>query len=120
MNLQPVYTDKHGVLRFKDNAIVRYLLDNGGIDMNDLALVQFTQSDREQFASLIGYSLSGFSELSYVSNEVYETAEKMAEEGTTEIEARNVVLREQLDGVRKGLKEIVPHVFRIHPDDLEE
>lgn len=28
--IQPLYTDEHGTLRFKSNAIVRYLLDNGG------------------------------------------------------------------------------------------
>lgn len=118
MPLQPIYKDEHGTLRFKENAIVSYLLNNGGIDMNKLAMLHFNQADREQFAALIGYSLSGFSELSYVSDEAYATAEKMAE-GETECEARNAALREQLEGIRKGLKETVPHAFRIHPDDLE-
>ncbi|MCB0247953.1 MAG: hypothetical protein KDI07_05195 [Anaerolineae bacterium] len=118
MPLQPVYKDEHGTLRFKENAIVRYLLDNGGIDMNRLAVLNFNQADREQFASLIGYSLGGFDELSYVSDEASMTAKGMAN-GETECEARNAALREQLEGIRKGLKEAVPHAFRIHPDDLE-
>lgn len=117
--LQPLYTDEHGTLRFKENAIVRYLLDNGGIDMNDLAMLPFDNEEREQFATLIGYSLGGFAELSYVSDEAYATAEKMSE-GINEIEARNMALREQIEGVREGLKQAIPHVFKIHPDDLEE
>lgn len=119
MPLQPVYRDEHGTLRFKENAIVRYLLDNGGIDLNKLAMLHFNQADREQFASLIGYSLGGFDELSYVGDEASMAAERMAN-GETECEARNAALREQLEGIRKGLKEAVPHAFRIHPDDLEE
>ena len=78
MPLQPIYKDEHGTVRFRGNAIVRYLLDNGDVDLNDLAMIDFPQADREQFASLIGYSLSGFSELDYVSDETYEVAERMA------------------------------------------
>ena len=68
--IQPLVTDKHGVIRFKENAIVTYLLDNGGINMNDLAMKDFTQEDREQFAQLIGYSVCGFCGLSYASDEI--------------------------------------------------
>lgn len=71
--LQPL-VNKSGVIRFKTNYIVRYLLDAGPFDMNKLALLPFSDEDREQFAQLIGYSLSGFSELSYVSDETYERA----------------------------------------------
>jgi hypothetical protein len=35
--------------------------------MNDLALMPFSNEDREQFAQLIGYSVSGFGELPYAS-----------------------------------------------------
>ncbi len=118
MPLQPLSHDEHGVLRFKANKIVEYLLDNGGIDMNQLALQGFDDSDSEQFAQLIGYSLSGFGSLSYVSEEASIAAEKMAS-GKTELEARNEHLRDTLDSVRKGVKAIAPYLFKIHPDDLE-
>lgn len=72
--IQPLETDGDGVLRFKPNKIVRFLLDAGMYDLNKLAIMEFSQNDREQFAQLIGYSLSGFSELSYVSDETYELA----------------------------------------------
>ena len=118
MPLQPVYRDEHGILRFKENAIVRYLLDNGGIDMNKLAMLHFSHADREQFASLIGYSLSGFSELHYVSDEAFGAAERMAG-GEQELQARNDELREQLEQIRKGLRAASTAAFRIHPDDLQ-
>ena len=66
----------NNVIRFKRNEIVRYLLDSGGIDMNQLAMLNFSDEDRVQFAQLIGYSLAGFGELSYVSDKDYKKAEK--------------------------------------------
>lgn len=76
--LQPLILNEHGTVRFKANEIVRYLLDHGGLDMNKLAILPFKAEDREQFAQLIGYSLSGFSELSYVSDSAYERAYRNA------------------------------------------
>jgi len=72
---QPVVV-VNGVKRFKENAIVRFLLNNGGYDMNKLAMLQFSDEDREQFAQLIGYSLGGFSELSYVSDKTIKRVQK--------------------------------------------
>jgi len=65
-----------GVLRFRENKIVRFLLDAGPFDMNQLRMMPFSDEDREQFAQLIGYSLYGFQELDYVSDETFERAEK--------------------------------------------
>lgn len=72
---QPLINVK-GAVHFKKNPIVIYLLDNGGVgvDMNHLARLEFSDEDRQQFAQLIGYSLSGYGELSYVSDEAYERA----------------------------------------------
>lgn len=67
--MQPIVVDDDGVARFKANAIVCFLLDQGGFDMNDLARRFFSDEDREQFAQLIGYSVSGFGDLSYASRE---------------------------------------------------
>jgi hypothetical protein len=76
--MQPVVLDERGTPRFKENAIVRYLIDlcrdRGIADMNTLAIIPFSREDREQFAQLIGYSVSGAGDLSYVSDEVYEAA----------------------------------------------
>lgn len=73
--MQLLYKDDNGTLRFKKNAIVRFLLDNGPHNLSTLATEKFSQEDREQFAQLIGYSLTGFGELSYVSDEIYAKAE---------------------------------------------
>jgi hypothetical protein len=74
--VQPLYKDGEGTTRFKKNEIVRFLLDAGPFDINQLALMKFSDEDREQFAQLIGYSLGGFGELSYVSNKTYDAAVK--------------------------------------------
>jgi hypothetical protein len=116
--IQPLYTDEHGTLRFRSNAIVRYLLDHGGIDMNRLATLPFDDEDRMQFAQLIGYSLAGFGELNYTTNAVYDAAERMAREGITEDEARIVVLTEHLEALRDDLREPMARLFGVHPDDL--
>lgn len=72
--LQPLVTDDEGTVRFKQNAIVRFLLDNAKYDLNVLSTMPFSQEDWIQFAQLIGYSLCGFSELSYVTDEAYDAA----------------------------------------------
>lgn len=68
--LQPIIDS-----RFRANSVVQFLLDNGPHDMNTLACEEFDDADREQFAQLIGYSVGGFSELSYVSDETYARAD---------------------------------------------
>ena len=77
--MQPMIND-NDVVRFKANAIVCYLLDKGGIDINHLAstLDKFSQDDWEQFFQLIGYSLCGFHELSRVSDQTCFEASKAA------------------------------------------
>lgn len=74
--MQPVYIDEDGIARFKQNKIVRWLLDAGPFDLNMIAVTPFEQEDREQFAQLIGYSVSGFGELPYVSSDVYAEADR--------------------------------------------
>lgn len=74
--LQPIYRDENGIHRFRENAIVRFLLDGGSYDMGKLGAMTFSDEDREQFAMLIGYSISGLSELSYVSDRTLKRVEK--------------------------------------------
>lgn len=63
--MQKIHIDDHGVARFRANRIVRHLLDAGPFDMNDLAMMPFDDEDWRQFAQLIGYSVSGYGDLSY-------------------------------------------------------
>lgn len=81
--VQPLGEDGTGTIRFKENPIVTYLLQSGDTDMNKLALMPFSNEDRQQFAQLIGYSLGGYRELSYVTDAAYETAARQIIETTT-------------------------------------
>lgn len=75
--IQAIFNDA-GVIRFRRNAIVRYLLDFGPFDMNHLMDLPFDQYDREQFAQLLGYSVSGFGDLPYASSDVVAKANGIA------------------------------------------
>jgi hypothetical protein len=75
--MQPLVIDVHGTLRFKENSIVRKLLDYSterGYGLNEMALERFDAEDHMQLAQLIGYSLAGYGELSYVTDESYSRA----------------------------------------------
>ena len=72
--LQPLYFDEHKVARFRENRIVRFLLDAGPFDLNDIAVMEFGQEDRQQFYQLIGYSVGGYADLGEVSDESYAQA----------------------------------------------
>ncbi|CAN7373954.1 hypothetical protein LJR231_002240 [Phyllobacterium sp. LjRoot231] len=68
------------VIRFKENKIVRHLVDNGSIDLNAIAVMDFPREDHEQLAQLIGYSVSGFGDLSYASRKAVKEADTIAAE----------------------------------------
>ena len=71
--IQPVI-NVSGVHRFKSNAIVKFLLEHGLYDLNALSFRGFPQADWEQFAQLIGYSVSGALDLDYMSDRVMHVA----------------------------------------------
>lgn len=74
--VQPAGKDADGTVRFKENTIVRYILDLGrsrGIfDLNTLQLIPFPDEDWLQFWQLLGYSLCGFKELLQDKDETYD------------------------------------------------
>lgn len=88
--VQPLGEDEAGTLMFKENAIVTYLLKTGGTDMNKLAMMPFSDEDRQQFAQLIGYSLSGYGELSYVTDAAYVRAEAQIKRQKARMRAVNM------------------------------
>ena len=99
--MQPIVKDSHGDLRFRENAIIRHIVDHAGdvvhpgapaidpatgkpyhqgkLDLSKLMTMDFPQEDREQFAQLMGYSIAGYHELSYVSDESCSQASAIAE-----------------------------------------
>lgn len=68
--MQPVYLDEHGTARFRKNPIVDALVDVGPLDLNKIALEchvgtkGWSLEDYTQLMQLIGYSVSGYGDLS--------------------------------------------------------
>jgi len=122
--IQPLAKDVHGTLRFKANVLVNALLEHGqstGLGLNELARKFDTQEhsdDWQQLAQLIGYSLSGFGELSYVSDDAYGAASTMADEGLSEKDARIAHLEHELFMLRSTLRDPIARLYGLHPDDL--
>ena len=74
--MQPLVVDEKGVVRFRENKIVDWLFHTGKLDLNELAMMQenFDAADHMQIAQLLGYSVSGYGDLSYVTDESYTAA----------------------------------------------
>lgn len=73
---------KNGAVCFKENSMVRFLLDwasSRGMSLNELAVVPICREDRQHFAQLIGYSVDGYNELSYHDRKIGDTAFAEAE-----------------------------------------
>lgn len=117
--LQPLFEDESGTLRFKANGIVEYLVRTGKANLNEIACMDFTEEDRQQFSQLHGYSLGGFSDLSSTTDEVYYAAVKMHENPElSSLQARYDVLEEQLRNLKDALKGPIAELYGIHPEDL--
>ena len=84
--MQPIVKAKDGVIRFQENRIVSafYEAASAGkhLDLNGVAIMaahgEFTEAEQMQFAQLIGYSVSGFGDLSYVDRGVLRRADRKA------------------------------------------
>jgi hypothetical protein len=84
--MQPIVLVKD-IIRFKENKLVRMLLDHSsktGLDLNKLAAMTYSKNeykdDWNQLAQLIGYSTSGFGDLDYAYKDLVKEADKIAEE----------------------------------------
>lgn len=117
-SIQPTVTDINKIVRFKENKIVTYLLDSHpSVDMNAIARGDFTQDDRQHFAQLIGYSVSGWGGLSYVDDDTYRAVEAMME-GQTETQARISTLQREMNYIREAFREPIARIYGIAPEDL--
>lgn len=66
------------VIRFRSNAIIDRLFREGIIDLNQIALWQVPLADKEQFWQMLGYSVSGFGDLSFVRAKTIRKADRIA------------------------------------------
>jgi hypothetical protein len=100
--MQPVIKGDNGQIHFRGNAVIRYIVDHAGdvvhpgapaidpdtsrpfhqgcLDLGKLLEMDFPQEDLEQFAQLMGYSIRGYHELSYVSDKSCAEASVRAEQ----------------------------------------
>lgn len=80
--MQPIALDEHGTVRFEGSPIISYLASEV-TDLNHLAIWcaqnQIGQKYQEQLAQLIGYSVSGYGTLSYVSDRSFDRASAVAD-----------------------------------------
>lgn len=78
--MQPVVVDSAGVVRFLPNKIIQWLFDTGKMNLNEIARNQeFHERDHMQIAQLLGYSVSGYGDLSYASEDSVITADALAD-----------------------------------------
>ncbi len=118
---QPLAPDDCGALRFKENAIVRWLVDQTPGGMNTIAAhFEFSREDRVQLAQLIGYSHAGFSELGYVREEDVTGALNQDQFDRGRSDARVRALQAQLREARNGMSKGLAALFERHPDDFKE
>jgi hypothetical protein len=85
--LQPIVIADDDVIRFRANAILRWAVDSGKLNLNEIAcLPGISNADRCQLSQLIGYSISGYGDLSYVDGAEWARvqAAKLATLGSTE------------------------------------
>jgi hypothetical protein len=78
--LQPIVLDD-GKARFVSNKVIVWMMEElrrKGTTLNDYPFEVFPIADIEQFYQLIGYSISGFGELSVVTTETFDRAERKA------------------------------------------
>jgi hypothetical protein len=77
--MQPVVLDKLGTPRFKGNAIIERLFRERRIDLNQISMWDVPVEDAEQFWQLLGYSVSGYGELSFIRPETVAKADEVVE-----------------------------------------
>jgi hypothetical protein len=81
--MQPIIATYEGIARFRANKIVQWVLRQGKrgrkFDLNDIIVEDFPIEDVEQFWQMLGYSLSGYGELSFIREETIAHADAEAE-----------------------------------------
>lgn len=121
--IQPIFKDENGIIRFKDNLIVKYLLESHPlVKMSNLAALPFSNDDRQQFAQLIGYSVSGYGGLRYVDSDHRKLVATMAESGEilSEDKLRIEILENELKTIRDAFRGPCSELFNIASEDLED
>ncbi len=115
--IQYITTDSAGTIRFTENKIIRYMVDEC-TDLNTLC-AKFKDEDKEdwdQLMQLIGYSVSG----APINHDILNIADVMVDEEIDERDAKIMYYEIIIDNLKEALREPVASLFHIHPDDLGE
>lgn len=112
------------VVRFRANTLVRHLLDEASAGrkcgMNELySQVKASKEEKQQFAQLIGYSVSGYGDLSYVTDEAYAAAALKAE--NPEKDEKDLLLdyyRGRLRQIQEAFAGPVGWLYNVPVEDL--
>jgi hypothetical protein len=90
--MQPIIKDNHGVFRFQENKIISMLCDAGQLDLNYIAgqciEKKIPRVDQMQFWQMLGYSVSGFGDLSFASKDMVAAADEIVTQLQTVIPAK--------------------------------
>lgn len=119
--IQPLLPEDGGGLRFKSNKIVEHVYDfaeKNGLELNKIAMMDFSDDDRQQFAQLLGYSFGGYGNLNCVDGDAYSAAQNIAN-GQEQSVARINALEHELAALRAALREPMARLFDINPNDLK-
>jgi hypothetical protein len=76
--MQPLVIDDQGCIRFKGNAIVERLFREQLINLNAISGWDVPIEDKEQFWQLLGFSVSGYGDVSFVRDSTYNKADAAA------------------------------------------
>lgn len=75
---QPIGVDERGTVRFKPNAVLRWLVDNKHVNLNAIDPDDFPPGDVKQFWQLLGYSVSAWGSLDFVDLKTARACDKAA------------------------------------------
>lgn len=98
-----------GVERFRQNAIVRTLLDHGsrtGLDLNQISVMKFDDEDRRQLAQLIGGSLQYYVDSPFVRHEHIDAVRAMQQLGLDHRDAQIAALQDEVKSMREVFKQV--------------
>ncbi len=82
--MQPLEFDKEGIIRFKQNAIVKFLIDQYSTQVLNYIYVSgdFPWEDYKQFVQLSGHRVSSCKDMKYATDEEIKRLDQMVNEMT--------------------------------------
>lgn len=97
--MRSIELDALGTARFRKNTIVAWLVENGHVSLNSIIENSpkggWPQEDIEEFWQMLGYSVSGYGDLSFIRPETVEAADKIVENLINHVETPPLISQEE-------------------------